>query len=107
MQDVLTLLALLIAALTFAAVAVGAVRWPLVAAPSAGVAAGLLLIVAAHLSVMEGVRWPYPVGVIVCAVVLIAWGMVVAVDDADRRRAEEEYARTLREIANGTAGGAR
>src|SRR5690606_34653740 len=97
----LNALTILMVAMVFAAFAVATVHRPRVASASAAVSSGMLLVVAALLTGVDGVRWPYPAACVAAAIVTFAWALAVGIGDADRREraeieAERERARAER-----------
>ncbi|MEV0660167.1 hypothetical protein ACIBI3_02160 [Actinomadura luteofluorescens] len=89
----LLVLSLIVAALAAMVVAVAALRRPLICCPAAGVAAGILLVIAGRLALGE--YYAYSVAALASGVVAGGWGLAMALDYADRRKAEEQRAADL------------
>jgi hypothetical protein len=87
----LLVLSLIIAAGAAMVAAVAAYRRPLICCPAAGVASGVLLVLAGELAVAG--YGLYAVASLASGVVAAGWGLAVALDYADRVKAEEDAAR--------------
>ncbi|MGI5418696.1 hypothetical protein [Actinomadura luteofluorescens] len=87
----LLVLSLIVAALAAMVTAVAAFRRPLICCPAAGVASGILLVLSGKLAVAGYGR--YGLAALACGIVAGGWGLAMALDYADRVKAEEDRAR--------------